>query len=720
MMIYSMTATFGKLSHQTLTFTPNLNIIEAPNEWGKSTWCAFIVAMFYGIDTRQQTTKTVIADKERYAPWNGEPMSGKMELSWNGRDITIERSCAGRIPFGTFRAYETESGLDIPELTAANCGQTLLGVERNVFTRSIFIRLQDMPVTNDDGLRRRLNNLVTTGDENSAADQLAQQLKDLKNKCRYHNKGLLPQAEYEREQLLQQIDQLQQLQTQIGELKAQRIQLEENIRLLDNHAVALRYAASVEAMQQLEAARQASASLQEQLEKQEQVCAALPDRTTAEAALQRGKALLQQQIQLESLRTSLSDAPQMPEIPGRFANMTPEQAIAKATEDYAAQQALEHSKKQRAKLPLIYGITAAVLLAILAVCYFVFHITSPLLFIGIGAVVALAGMIVLIYCAANAKKCAEKLQELYDKHPGITPENWICDAQHYAHTVSRYEIALQQYESQHDGYRQQQELLSQAIAAYTENSDPDSAVSDWEYILIQHQTLADTREETEKSQAHLQVLQAVTETVPQPEFADTLTLSREDTEKQLDECRFALRQTELKLGQCMGQAESIGDKTLLRARLDGVTRRIRRLEEYYKALEMAQDALYQASTILQRRFAPRISKLAQSHFHHLTGGKYQKIVLSDDLSVSASAENEDTLRSAQWRSDGTVDQLYLALRLAVAEELTPNAPLVLDDALIRFDDHRLRAALGLLQSQATTKQVILFTCQGRENQILSQ
>ena len=55
MKIYSMTATFGKLSHETLTFQPGLNVISAPNEWGKSTWCAFLVAMLYGIDTRERT-----------------------------------------------------------------------------------------------------------------------------------------------------------------------------------------------------------------------------------------------------------------------------------------------------------------------------------------------------------------------------------------------------------------------------------------------------------------------------------------------------------------------------------------------------------------------------------------------------------------------------------------------------------------------------------------
>ena len=81
-----------------------------------------------------------------------------------------------------------------------------------------------------------------------------------------------------------------------------------------------------------------------------------------------------------------------------------------------------------------------------------------------------------------------------------------------------------------------------------------------------------------------------------------------------------------------------------------------------------------------------------------------------------SAEGENTLRGTLWRSDGTVDQLYLALRLAVAEELIPNAPLVLDDALVRFDDTRLTTAIQLLRQQAENKQVILFTCQSREKE----
>ena len=161
----------------------------------------------------------------------------------------------------------------------------------------------------------------------------------------------------------------------------------------------------------------------------------------------------------------------------------------------------------------------------------------------------------------------------------------------------------------------------------------------------------------------------------------------------------------------------MGQEAALRTQLKAVNRRIQQLEDTYAALELAQRALSAATTELQRRFAPRISKRAQALFSQLTGGRYAQLTLSEDLSLNIRAEAEDTLRPSLWRSDGTVDQLYLALRLAVAEELTPDAPLILDDALVRFDDSRLATALDILRQAGQTKQVILFTCQGREKKL---
>ena len=57
MKLLRLTATFGCLDHATLEFGPGLTLIEAPNGGGKSTWCAFLRTMLYGLDTRQRPSR---------------------------------------------------------------------------------------------------------------------------------------------------------------------------------------------------------------------------------------------------------------------------------------------------------------------------------------------------------------------------------------------------------------------------------------------------------------------------------------------------------------------------------------------------------------------------------------------------------------------------------------------------------------------------------------
>ena len=65
MILNRLKASFGNLQNAQLTFCNGLNVIEAPNEAGKSTWIAFIRAMFYGIDTKDRNKKNYLADKYR-------------------------------------------------------------------------------------------------------------------------------------------------------------------------------------------------------------------------------------------------------------------------------------------------------------------------------------------------------------------------------------------------------------------------------------------------------------------------------------------------------------------------------------------------------------------------------------------------------------------------------------------------------------------------------
>ena len=216
---------------------------------------------------------------------------------------------------------------------------------------------------------------------------------------------------------------------------------------------------------------------------------------------------------------------------------------------------------------------------------------------------------------------------------------------------------------------------------------------------------------------HFEALSAVVKPVEKPAFPDNLTQSEAETASLLSECAAEQQRLQNRLGQYQGRMEILGSAEELKLQHKRLTDRIAHLEETYEALTIALDTLSQARAELQRRFAPRVTQRAQEILGKLTGGRYHSLTMGEDFSLQAGAGQEDVLHDAIWRSDGTVDQLYLSLRLAVAEEVTPDAPLVLDDALVRFDDERMAAAVEILRELAKDKQVICFTCQNREAKI---
>lgn len=705
MKILSMTATFGKLEHQALTLEPGLNIIEAPNEWGKSTWCAFIVAMLYGIDTSSRSKKDFLADKERYAPWSGLPMSGRMDISWQGRDITIERSNKGRIPFGDFRAYETHTNLPVAELTAANCGQVLLGVEKEVFTRAGFLKLSDLPVTEDDALRRRLNALVTTGDESGASDALAQKLKDLRNACRHNKTGQLPQAEAQRDKLLASLDQLHALQEQVQRNKTRQAELEEHIRDLENHRDALAYNASRTYAQKLAAAETARETAGAKLREAEAACAGLPSSEQAAQTLMRLRQFRDNWDSLHMEAQMLPPAPQAPEVPAHFRDLNTEDAVRQAQTD--ARVYGESAKEEKQRLAGILGIIlAAVGISMLLIPHWIGK--------AVGIAAMLIGFLLWRMNMSARKRAAATADALAKKYEPLPPEQWAAAAEGYARAQEDYARAKQSHDQARADLDNRLTGLKQQLGTLTEGASLPECEEKWKATQAAWAALEEARREHHRAAEFAQALAGSHKEATPPQFPDHMTWSEAETARLLSDAAFEHRQLHLKLGQYLGQMENLGQEDALRQQLAAVQARIARLEDTYAALTIAMETLAKASNELQRRFAPRISQRAQYLFGRLTGSRYDRLTLGEDLSLSAGAQGEDTLHTAIWRSEGTVDQLYLALRLAVAEELTPDAPMVLDDALVRFDDMRLCSAMEILKEEAQSKQVILFTCQSRE------
>ena len=702
MRIYKMTATFGKLEHATLELEPGLNIITAPNEWGKSTWCAFLVAMLYGLDTRAKTTKTALADKERYAPWSGSPMAGRIDLHWEGRDITIERRTKRRVPLGEFRAYETASGLPVPELTAANCGPLLLGVEQSVFRRAGFIRHGDLPVTQDEALRRRLNALVTTGDDSGAADRLAEELKNLKNRCRYNRSGLLPQAEAERDALEEKLEEMDSLNTQIENLRSQLNSVRDWLKQLQNHQQALAYGKMQEDTARVARTQAVLEQLRQELHQLEQMCGTLPSQQEAEQMIRELRSFREQWSDLQSELQSMPEEPRCPQLPRPFTGLNLEEAWKMVRKDSA-----EFSAATGSKAPLVL-----ILVGILGLIS-----TGALIFLRayiFGAVAGAAGLVALVWGVWEKKSMKQQHRRLLEKYGHGHWKHWSDPIAAYERELSDYRAAWSEFQEIRADAEVRLTVLRQKWESLCGSGEPDALLDWWETVRKKWEACHNARREVLRTENHYETLRAMVRTVEKPVMEDSLNQSAEETARLLSECALEQQHLQNRLGQCQGRMELLGDRGTARKQLDQVNARILRLEETYGALIIAQETLEAARAELQRRFAPRITKRAQALLARMTGGRYHSVTMGADFSLQAGAGQEETLHDALWRSDGTMDQLYLALRLAVAEELTPRAPLILDDALVRFDDERMCAAVSILRELAESRQVICFTCQGRE------
>ncbi len=194
------------------------------------------------------------------------------------------------------------------------------------------------------------------------------------------------------------------------------------------------------------------------------------------------------------------------------------------------------------------------------------------------------------------------------------------------------------------------------------------------------------------------------------DFEENLKTLRAD----LDESKTELVKKETQLSM---QTVGTQDLNIINEKIKLLTEQIDHYDFEYSAICEAQSALDDAFESMQKDFGPMINFRAGKILDELTGNKYSSVIISENLVPSIAEQGGNDIRGCQSMSSGTVDQIYLALRLAIAGILTNESlPLFLDDALSQFDDKRMTDALfylGKENSRGSIGQVIFFTCHGR-------
>ena len=252
MIIRKLRASFGKLEGESLRFHDGLNVIYAPNESGKSTWCAFIRAMLYGIDSTERARDGYLPDKQRYAPWSGAPMEGSMDVRAEGSDITLQRRTTVRsAPMRDFSAVYTGTNTPVEGMTGQNCGELLTGVSKEVFRRSAFIAQGGVAVSGSPELEKRIQQIVSSGDEQTSYSEAENRLRTWQHRRRYHRKGLLPVLEGEMDEAQRLLSDISTSADSVREMEGQLQQLQQRCNDLEQSVAEARKRQRNDALQKL-------------------------------------------------------------------------------------------------------------------------------------------------------------------------------------------------------------------------------------------------------------------------------------------------------------------------------------------------------------------------------------------------------------------------------------------------------------------------------------
>ncbi|MBR5543082.1 MAG: AAA family ATPase [Oscillospiraceae bacterium] len=702
MRIKELYATFGKLENKTLRLSPGMNVIYGENESGKSTWSAFVRAMLFGVSTREKARVGHLPDKEKYLPWSGSAMYGRLLADTESGELEIERTSSKTGVFSKERAFFTETG------EAAPTGEELCGVSRTVFERTAYIAQSHLGIDGDADTEKRILSMASSGDETVSAAEVEERLNSRRYALRSkRGLGVLPGLESEKQKKLELLTKICETEEEIektglflSEKQEERKKLLRQIAIAESEARASRE-------EYIKRAKEELKEVEETLRKvadfpQSSVLTRLSD--------------IKNEWQERSLASSVAK--------GEFSFILREQErindeasrspFAGLSYDVAAKKACNDKKsiRQTAKRT----IPAIALLAAGAALLFVFPYVSPALMVGSVLWFVLSGRVkkkklMSGYGSADIRAIDEALEKY---------KELLSEKEELSKRISDKKLALEKNTAACDmRYRDIISLFS-GYGITTED------VSDGENILREKVRQREEAERNyERAKVRVEALGATEEREAEKiEYAPDEIPRESADELKIHEAVLLAEQKEAELTLSALRERISGlDRENTEKKLFEISEKISENEKIYDAISTAVEVIAEADRELKGRFAPEIEKRAAEIFSEITGGSFEVVRIRDrefDMEVAkgvATAPKNKLMLSA-----GTLDELYLSLRLALCEMILPEnfSPIILDDAFVNFDGTRLERTLRFLKKLSEKRQIIIFTCHTREAELFRE
>ena len=189
----------------------------------------------------------------------------------------------------------------------------------------------------------------------------------------------------------------------------------------------------------------------------------------------------------------------------------------------------------------------------------------------------------------------------------------------------------------------------------------------------------------------------------------------ENSNKKIVEYKLKLNSSEYEENSINNKLEDFISKE---EEYENLQEQLSEVQEKNKCILATKDLLEKAYEKMKSNVTPKFTQNLSNIACDISNGKYKKVIFNEEKGLVVELENGEYI-SANRLSAGTIDELYLSLRLSMLDEISnEKMPIILDEAFAYFDDERLKNSLIFLAEQSKEHQIIILTCSNRERQIL--
>ncbi len=692
---------YGNIENKDIDFKEGINIVYGKNESGKSTMLSYIVNTLYGISKNKDGKD--ISDYEKYKPWNSAEFSGRISYKLdNNEQYEVFRDFNKKNPkIYNGKLEEITSKFDVDKKDGSKFFQEQTGVDKQTYLSTVVSMQQAVKLEEKEQniLIQKIANLAGTGEDNvsykKAQAKLQEKIRDEIGTSKTTQKPINI-IEKEILELNKKIEEIKPYKNKKYDIDTEKEEINTKIKELE---------------QEKEILTQLKNSVEEEQSSKKEIAINQnnqKENTIKMQSLQENQEEEQRKIN-EVEQNINKKSKEIEEY--KKEQETIEQNLANIQTPNEDAETDTDKEKNTAKSNAVY-IIIGVLLIILAIASVT--VIKNYILTGITAILFAINIALAINKIKNQKKEESENKSKIQKELNQSKIKLQELEKSKSEITEKINSKLQELEQSKELEKQLNNnssmLKGQIILLEKNNEELQKNLQVLEEKLVGMQ---ESKEQNIISKYQNKIDAEKLETILKrsKENAEQLSL----VENSLNDLKIKLKGLEIEEKTIIPQIDNI---VSLKEKLELNYEKKEQLKNREEIINIAIENLQEAYEEMKNTITPKFTKSLSSSIEKISNSKYNKVTINDENGMIVENNRGEYIEAGKL-SLGTIDQLYLALRLSMINDLSEETlPIILDESFAYFDNQRLENVLKYLSETLKEHQTIIFTCSNREQEIL--